>query len=261
MFDLTHHSSWDEFFTDEIIEILSSIYLKLSNGFDFEDYCLKEGVVPQSLKIYPCKSDVLRFIRTNLNNVKCVIVGMDPYPSWNSKYGLPQATGRAFEVSELDGKGWDYPIKQASLRNILRSLYYNKTGNAKSITEIRQEILLGSFSISNPCDWFDKTEEQGVLWLNSTLTVEAGNPGSHEAIWEPFRKRLFPFLADRDIPFMLWGNNAVKEVGSIIPMANAVLSDKAPVVTKIQLIAPHPRVEAFIKNNTFKSNVNVNWYC
>ncbi len=241
MFDLSHHPSWNGFFSNDILDILKNIYTQVDT-------------------FYPTEDKVLRFAKTDLDTVKCIIVGMEPYPSWNEKDNCPQATGRSFEVSEILGQTWDYPIKQASLRNILRALYYNKTGMVKPISEIREAIKTGDFIISDPEKWFDRTEEQGVLWLNSTLTVEPDKPGSHKMLWQTFRKKLYVYIAKRNIPFMLWGNNAVNEVGSLIPYEVIISNGQMCSMFKLQYHAPHPRVEAFIKNNTFGNISGINWY-
>ena len=228
MFKLDMHPSWDSFFTKDIINELTEIY---------------DTIGPH----YPEDEAVLRFSRTDKDVLKCVIVGMDPYPSFNKRDNIPQATGRSFEVSELYGKTWDYPIKQTSLRNILRALYYNKNEEVRTIYDIRKEISAGRFIISDPIEWFNKTEEQGVLWLNSTLTVHPGRAGSHKKQWAAFRKALFKYIAGSDAVFMLWGDSAAREVGPFIPQ------DK-------QLRCSHPRVEKFVKTNTFALFDAVNWY-
>ena len=93
-------------------------------------------------------------------------------------------------------------------------------------------------------------EAQGVLFLNSTLTVEAGKPGSHQKLWEPFREKLIPYLEQMGCVFMLWGNNAQTEVP-------VYLSDAAK--TAQVLTAPHPRMAEFVTNNTFREAPDINW--
>lgn len=221
--------SWNDFMTEKIITILNKIELEIKDT-----------------NYYPKKENVLRFLNTDLKNIKYIIVGMEPYPSFDNVNNCPQATGRSFEVSEILGKDWNYKIKQSSLRNILKSLYYNETGKKESMANIRKAINDKKFTIANPGDWFDKMEEQGVLFLNSTLTVEAGNVGSHKKIWDEFRKLLINFLKDRDIKWMLWGNNAKDEVGKYLDASKIIQ-------------APHPRLDEFILENTFKYATDINW--
>ena len=111
---------------------------------------------------------------------------------------------------------------------------------------IRNEINNKNFIIANPSDWFNNIESQGVLFLNSTLTVEAGKVGSHKKIWDDFRIELIKFLKDKNIKWMLWGNNAQEEVGQYLYQEKI-------------LKAQHPRLDGFIKENTFQYATDINW--
>ncbi|MBR5753895.1 MAG: hypothetical protein IKX83_05360 [Clostridia bacterium] len=230
MFQTTWASRWDALLSDlETVRVLSDIEAQL----DGTEY-------------YPQKERVLRFLSMEAP-VAYVIVGMDPYPSFNERDGVPVATGRSFEVSELRGQGWDCRIRQSSLRNILKAIYYNETGTNPPLAVVREQIASGAFPIAPPTDWFDRMEAQGVLFLNSTLTVRPGEPGSHRTLWEPFRALLFPYLEAMDATFMLWGNNAQTEVPPY-------LSADAKVLT-----APHPRMAEFVTQNTFRDAKEIDW--
>ncbi len=229
MFQETWHSSWNEFLTPEVIQELEKIEEKIK-GQTF----------------YPEKENILRFLNSDLNKIRYIIMGMEPYPSYDYVNDCPQATGRSFEVSEIIDKDWNYKIKQSSLRNILKAIYFNETGNEKSLQEIRFAIDDGLFNIANPGEWFDKMEKQGVLFLNSTLTVEANNVGSHKKIWDDFRKMLITYLAEKNIKWMLWGNNAKNEVGQFLKPEQI-------------LEAPHPRLDSFITRNTFQHAKDIDW--
>ena len=197
---------------------------------------------------YPAKERVLRFLDMDAP-VKYVIVGMDPYPSFNERDGIPVATGRSFEVSELYGQGWDYKIRQSSLLNMLKAIYFNETGTNPPIAEVRAQIASGAFPIAPPTAWFDRLEAQGVLFLNATLTVAPGTPGSHRKLWEPFRALLFPYLEQMGAAFMLWGNHARDEVGTLLCPQTRVLT------------APHPRMAEFVAQNTFRDAPDIDWLC
>lgn len=237
MFSMDRASQWDALLSDpDVPSILEAIYDAIDPTVTGKDY-------------YPAPENVLRFLRMEAP-VKYCIVGMDPYPSFNERDGIPIATGRSFEVSELYGQGWDYKIKQASLRNMLKAIYYNETGTNPQLSVIRDEIVSGAFDILPPTDWFGAMEAQGVLFLNSTLTVEAGKPGSHQKLWEPFRAKLIPYLEQMGCVFMLWGNNAQTEVP-------VYLSDTAK--TTQVLTAPHPRMAEFVTGNTFREAPDISW--
>jgi uracil-DNA glycosylase len=127
--------------------------------------------------INPDAENVLRFLKVNLDNVKVVILGQDPYP----QKGI--ATGRAFEVGGL--ASWRQNFRQISLKNIVRLLHknYNRIFSYEDILSFRQiqnEIETGKFPILPPDKLFESWENQGVLLLNTSFTCIPGMPGSHE---------------------------------------------------------------------------------
>ena len=138
--------------------------------------------------IYPPENSIFHaFTKTPYDNVKVVIVGQDPY------HGRGQAHGLSFSV--LPGI-----TPPPSLKNIFKEL----------------ESDLGLKPPSHGC--LDAWAEQGVLLLNTTLTVRAGNPKSHHGRgWEPFTDAIIDLLAKRKDPivFLLWGKSA-QEKGSIL---------------------------------------------
>lgn len=121
--------------------------------------------------------DALRF--TDYNEVKVVILGQDPY------HGLGEAHGLSFSVKKN--------IKMPpSLQNIFKELYDD--------TGIKREN-------SDLTDW----AKQGVLLLNSILTVEKDKPLSHkDKGWEIFTDNIIKILSEREKPviFLLWGSFA-----------------------------------------------------
>lgn len=133
--------------------------------------------------IYPAKENVFRAMEeTPLDQVKVVILGQDPY------HGPNQAQGFSFSVPETE----QLP---PSLRNIYKELMmeYGKPVDRS-----------GDLS-----DW----AAQGVLLLNSILTVEGGKPLSHEGLgWQQFTDAVIQALNEQDQPmvFLLWGAHARK---------------------------------------------------
>lgn len=121
--------------------------------------------------------DALRF--TDYDNVKVVILGQDPY------HGLGEAHGLSFSVKE----GVKMP---PSLLNIFKELY-----NDLGIKRVKSDLT----------DW----TKEGVLLLNSIMTVEKDKPLSHkDKGWEIFTNEIISKLNDRDDPviFLLWGSFA-----------------------------------------------------
>ena len=132
-------------------------------------------------KIYPPMYDIFNALKyTSRENTRVVILGQDPY------HGYGQAHGLCFSVKE----GTPHP---PSLKNIFKEL------NAE-------------FGIEPPVSgelvgW----AKQGVLLLNTTLTVREGNPQSHKGRgWERLTDKIISLLNEKDTPivFMLWGGNA-----------------------------------------------------
>ena len=135
----------------------------------------------------------------NFESTKVVIFGQDPY------FQSGTANGLAFSVNE------DQKIP-ASLKNIF--------------IEIKNDI--GKLNNSNGClkNW----AHQGVLLLNTSLTVEISKPGSHEKIgWENFTGDIVKILSNKqNVVFMLWGNHANKFKNMIDKDNNLILSSAHP---------------------------------
>lgn len=154
-----------------------------------------------SLRIYPPASKIFAaFDSTPFNDVKVVIIGQDPY------HGPGQANGLCFSVNP----GIDIP---PSLRNIFQEIH-DDTGAP----------LPSSGDLSR---W----AQQGVLLLNSSLTVREHQPKSHSGIgWELFTNTAVYALATKrqGLVFLLWGADAIRK-GAIIDRNHHLV-----------LSAPHP---------------------
>ncbi len=157
--------------------------------------------VAQGARLYPPSRDIFRaFWATPPQAVRIVILGQDPY------HNPQQAHGLCFSVNP----GIAVP---PSLRNIYRELQTDL-----QITPVPHGYLM---------PW----AEQGVLLLNSVLTVEENRPGSHQGRgWERFTDRVIDHLSGQEQPlvFMLWGSQAQKKGQSIDSRRHLVLR------------APHP---------------------
>ena len=130
--------------------------------------------------IYPPKPYVFSAFTTDLNNVKVVIIGQDPY------HGPGQANGLAFSVRP------NVAIPP-SLQNIFK--------------EIQDDIGTPIPTSGDLTRW----AKQGVLLLNNTLTVEANLAGSHrDKGWEIFTEHIIHYLNDNrpHLVFLLWGRDA-----------------------------------------------------
>lgn len=164
---------------------------------------LKERLKAEKEKftIYPPGSHIFAaFNLTPLTAVRVVILGQDPY------HGKGQAHGLSFSVP--DG------IKQPpSLQNIFK--------------ELKNDLSIPIPKTGN----LEKWAEQGVLLLNATLTVRAGDAGSHQGLgWETFTDHVIQTISDlrAGVVFLLWGKYAQAKT----PLIN---QNKHFVLT-----APHP---------------------
>ena len=138
--------------------------------------------------IYPPREHWLAALeRTPFDAVKVVILGQDPY------HGPGQAHGLAFSVPQ----GVAIP---PSLRNIYK--------------ELETDLGIAPAAHGNLTRWAD----QGVLLLNTALTVEAGQAGSHQRRgWEEFTDAAVAAVAAREEPsvFVLWGAHARKKAAGV----------------------------------------------
>lgn len=141
------------------------------------------------------------FKLTPLSKVKLVILGQDPY------FNPGQAHGLAFSVLE------DCPIP-ASLRNIFK--------------EINSDLDLDhSFPHGNLTSW----ASQGVLLINTVLTVRQGFANSHKDIgWESFTNRVISQInsENRPIVYLLWGKSAKDKIKLISNKKHLILSAAHP---------------------------------
>jgi uracil-DNA glycosylase len=152
-------------------------------------------------RVFPAGEEIFNaFTHTPLDRVRVVILGQDPY------HGEGQAHGLCFSVK----RGVAVP---PSLQNIFR--------------EIRDELGHPVPSHGHLTDWAD----QGVLLLNSVLSVECGRAASHQGKgWETFTDRVIEVInREREgVVFMFWGGYAQRKGGFIDRQRHCVLS------------APHP---------------------
>lgn len=156
----------------------------------------KEGHV-----VYPPGPDIFNAFRyTPFHEVKVLLLGQDPY------HGPNQAHGLCFSVQE----GIAPP---PSVQNIFKELK----------SDIGKEIP----THSNLTSW----AQQGVLMLNASLTVEAGQPMSHSKIgWEQFTDRVIQLVSEKleGVVFILWGRFAQEKEKWIDATKHCVLKSAHP---------------------------------
>ena len=156
----------------------------------------------ETTTVFPEKQNIFKaFFLTKLDNLKVVILGQDPY------HGFGQAQGLAFSTPAN--------IKNPpSMQNILK--------------EIQSDLDKKSI-----CEDGDLTPwaKQGVMLLNTILTVEEVKPKSHHSLgWEVFTDNIIKYISDKkeNIIFILWGSPAISKTKLIDRKKHHILT------------APHP---------------------
>lgn len=166
----------------------------------FKELLKNVNVLYQEKVIFPPKKDVFNAFRLSYKDVKVVILGQDPY------HGVGEAHGFAF--STLNTK------LPPSLKNIYKELY-DDLGIQKDYTN------------GNLFSWV----KQGVMLLNTGLTVEKDKPNSHKDLgWHKFTDAVIQKLNEREDPivFILWGNNAREKKQYITNSRHLIIESAHP---------------------------------
>lgn len=155
----------------------------------------------QETVVFPPVDQVFTALKlTEYDDVKVVILGQDPY------HGVNQAHGLSFSVQD----GVPFP---PSLQNIFK--------------ELVQDIGVSIPTSGNLTNW----AKQGVLLLNTVLTVEQGKANSHQNQgWEIFTDRIIDVLNEREKPviFVLWGRPAQKKTTLINRNHHVIIASPHP---------------------------------
>lgn len=172
--------NWSDILSDELLQKYNSIAMadvkaRIKNGDTIYPPTRLNGEEVEYTEIYRALD------LTPFDDVKVVILGQDPY------HEEGQANGLAFSVYE----GVKMP---PSLRNMYKELQ-DDLGISRTTTDLS--------------DW----ARQGVLLLNTALSVVEGQANGMAPIWEPFTDRLIQIIDEKKQPviFVLWGGNAKKK--------------------------------------------------
>ena len=184
--------------------------------------------------IFPLKSNIFKaFSLTDYNNVKVVILGQDPY------HGINEANGLAFSVN-------DNVKLPPSLKNIFKEL----------------ESDLG---IKNDKGDLSNWAKQGVLLLNTVLTVVKDTPASHKNIgWEVFTDEVIKIINKKEEPvvFILWGNFARSKKKYITNPIHLIIESTHPSPFSCNNgffgSKPFSKTNNFLRKNNIKE---IDWKC
>lgn len=173
----------------------------IENSSGFHVFMNKIKQLYDKKVVYPEQDNIFRALKlTPYSNVKVVIVGQDPY------HGEREANGLSFSVSP----GIKLP---PSLKNIYKELY--------------DDLKIDRKDNGDLTDW----AEEGVLLLNSVLTVEKDKPASHRNFgWELLTDYIIKSLNEKNEPvvFILWGNFAKNKAKYITNQHHLIITSPHP---------------------------------
>ncbi len=179
---------------ETLIDELRKPYIKKLE--EFLELQIQKGAV-----IYPAEAHYFKALeQTPLESVKVVILGQDPY------HGPQQAHGLSFSVRS----GVKFP---PSLRNIFK--------------ELQSDVGCAIPESGDLTKW----AQQGVLLLNSVLTVTEAQAGSHQGKgWETFTDKIIEAVSEKqnNVVFILWGAYAIKKGELIDRSRHLVLESVHP---------------------------------
>ena len=188
-------------------EMKKDYFIKLQTFIENE-YLTKE--------VYPAKKNIFAaFETTSFQDTRVVILGQDPY------HNTGQAQGYAFSVPS------SFPLPP-SLKNIYK--------------ELENEYHVPVLKNGDITDW----AKQGVLLMNTVLTVEAHKAFSHSKIgWQTFTNEILKTLNEKEGPvvFLLWGNSAIQAKKFLTNPNHLVLTSSHP--------SPLSARRGFFGNNHF----------
>lgn len=219
----------DEYFGD---------WMKVIDRTELNNVMAKVGQEYRRKPLCPAQPDVFRaFELCPLNDLKVVMLGQDPYPQKGVATGI--LFGNKEEISEDDLSPSLKTVKEAAINS----------------------------EVPHYCITFDQTLEswskQGILMINSALTVEMNRVGSHVMLWRPFISKLLKNLSDYDtgIVYVLFGKQAQTFKPYINDRFNHIIEIEHPAYfARSGTKMPH---ELFVNiSNTVKGiyGVPIEWY-
>ena len=212
---------------EKLIDEFNKEYMHSLRDFLKKEKSERKVIFPPGRKIFSALN------LTSFKNVKVVILGQDPY------HGSNQAHGLSFSV--------EHGIRPPpSLNNIFK--------------ELASDLDIEKPNLGN----LEKWGKQGVLLLNSILTVEKSKPGSHaNRGWEVFTDRILFLLnsSKNNLVFILWGKKA-QEKGHFIDSDRHMIiksTHPSPYSANNGFLGSKPfsRTNQYLKKNNIKE---IDWY-
>tara|TARA_R100000365_G_C2745106_1_gene73882 strand:- start:2511 stop:3392 length:882 start_codon:yes stop_codon:yes gene_type:complete len=213
-------------------------YSELKDEFD-KDYMKKVSVYIQNARkkttVYPSSDNVFRALRlTSPYRLNVLILGQDPYHDGS-------ADGLAFSATS---KGVYVP---PSLKKIMENIEFTVDGELPNALNRGNDLR----------PW----AAQGVLLLNTSLTVEKGKPNSHKGVWDDFVKQVINKATSMNqMVIMLWGTHAKSFKKYIVPNKHLILEAYHPAYSVRRNEAW--KHNHFLEANKFlmkKKNIEIKW--
>lgn len=181
--------------------------------------------------VYPDKEDIFKAFKTDINSVKLVFIGEDPYPAGN------HATGLAFATKQ--------PTKPKSLQLIENAI-------KKDYPQLNSDEITLEKSLE---DW----TKRGILLLNSSLTVKENVPNSHFELWKIFIGYSIKLLNSKNkrIVFVLLGDKA-KHFKNIINEEKHIVIEREHPLTAVQNSREWDYKNLFLEIDK-NLNIKINW--
>ena len=206
----------------------TEVLAPIKNSEYFENLWNKVKSEYSSVTVFPPKSQIFRALElTPFDEVKVVIIGQDPYHNDN------QANGLSFSVAE------DVSAPP-SLKNIF--------------TELKSDL-----GIERQKKDLEDWAKQGVLLLNSSLTVRAHSPNSHKDLgWDRFTNFIIEEISDEkeNVVFVLWGAFAQKKEELIDSSKHFIIKSAHPSPFSVHRgfygSKPFSKVNNFLKSKNIK---------
>ena len=169
------HKEWHKFFIKNKEQLQEII-----KSIDFKT----KNILPPKDKIFRT------FEYFSPKDCKLLLLGQDPYPGFEKKTGTYYAEGLSFSVNP------NIKVLPGSLRNIFK--------------ELKDNYPNFEFENGSLLKW---VENEKIMLLNSSLTVEEGKPNIHSKIWEDFTNKVIQELDENSkCLFLLMGGNAKKKI-------------------------------------------------
>lgn len=191
---------------------------------------LREKILP-NISYFPPRDKIFNALSTDIKSLKVVILGQDPYPTPNTAIGYSFAVESSHSI----------PPSLRIIKNELSESFPESNFEYKEFRTLKHWVY------------------QGVLLLNTALTVEAGKAGSHLKYWDDFTKATIRYLsATNPCIWLLWGKKA-QEFKSCIYSPFEVKGYKEDTIKSIPALydrnyvleAPHPAASLYGGNQTF----------